>query len=133
MASERITTRPGDPDPPDTALPGADPERGGASDFHADLQAALAGDPARAARFWRARAEVLAAQLERVQARLLALTEHLPTRYAPLLTCDPADLRLETDWPDPLAGWQETVQLEPAQVASELAGLWERLHPLPSR
>lgn len=133
MASQRIITRTGDADPADTTQPGADPERAGASDLHAELHAALAGDPARELRFWRARAEELAAQLERVQARLLALTEHLPMKYAPLLTCDPADLRHETDWPDPLAGWRETVQLEPAEVASELPRLWERLQPLSSR
>jgi hypothetical protein len=104
-----------------------------ASDLDGELRAALDGDLAREVRFWRGRAEELALQIDTLQKRLLALTDHLPARYAQLLACDPADLRRETVWPDPLADWKETTALEPASVASELTRLWQRLGPLPPR
>ena len=103
------------------------------SDVPAELREALDGDLARELRFWRARAEELALQIETLQQRLRALTDHLPARYAELLTCDPADLRRPTDWPDPIMGWQETTLLEPASVATELSRLWKRLDPMPPR
>lgn len=97
------------------------------------LRSAVASDAAREARFWRARAEELASQVDELQARLLALTDRLPARYAKLLTCAPEDLTPEVEWPDPLAGWKETTSLEPASVASALPRLWERLDPATGR
>jgi hypothetical protein len=128
MPSERTRIRVGDAEPLH-----ADPERAIASDVHGDLRAALDGDLAREARFWRARAEELAAQVETVQKRLLALTDHLPTRFAHLPAYDLADLQREADWPDPLADWKETTLLEPASVASDLPRLWKRLGHVPAR
>jgi hypothetical protein len=95
-----------------------------------EVHAALHGDLEREARFWRARAEQLAAEMAALQARLVALAEHLPARYAQLLTCDPADLERAAGWLDPLASWQETTTLKTASVAAELSRLWARLHPL---
>ncbi len=94
-----------------------------------ELRAAVGGDAAREARFWRGRAEKLAAQLDGLQARLLALTDLLPPRSARLLACDLEDLRRERHWPDPLAAWTETSRLEPASVETELPLLWTRLGP----
>jgi len=82
-----------------------------------------------AARFWRACAEELAAHAEDLQARLLALADRLPLRYANLLTRSPEELRRAPDWPDPLAGWRETTRFEAASVATDLLQLWTRLHP----
>jgi hypothetical protein len=92
-----------------------------------ELHAILAGDPAREARFWRARAEELAAQLDRLHAGLLVLSELLPARHARLLSCEVEELRREIRWPDPLADCKETIRLEPASVATELPKLWTRL------
>jgi hypothetical protein len=88
----------------------------------AELRAAVGGDAAREARFWRGRAEELAAQLDRLQERLLALADLLPARYARLVVGD-----LALDCPAPLADWKETTRLEPASVATELPRLWARL------
>jgi len=103
------------------------------SDVDDELRAALDGDLERQVRFWRSRADELATQLAAVQQRLAALAARLPSRYAPLLVCDPATLETEADWPDPLAGWKESIQLEPGSIATELPRVWSRLHPLPSR
>lgn len=94
---------------------------------------ATGGDPAREAAFWRARAEELAARLARLERRMHALSERLPSRWLPLLACDPEDLPELAHWPDPLAGWHETTELESARVASVLPRLWDRLDPDASR
>lgn len=98
-----------------------------------ELCAALDGDLERQVRFWRARADELATQLAAAQQRFAALAARLPSRYAPLLVSDPATLEAEADWPDPLAGWKESIALEPGSIATELPRVWSRLHPLPSR
>lgn len=121
MASERSDTR----------TEAGEPR--GASDLDDELRAALGGDAARQARFWRARAGALAAELATVQQRLAVLAARLPARYAPLLVCDAATLEAEADWPDPLAGWNESTALEPGSVATELPRVWHRLHPLGAR
>lgn len=87
------------------------------------------GEGEDAARFWRACAEELAAHAADLQARLLALADRLPLRYACLLTRSPEDLRRAPEWPDPLAGWQETTRFESASVATDLPQLWTRLDP----
>lgn len=111
---------------------GAESRDAGAESREGDATlAALRGDVAREARFWRARAEQLAADLAELEARLLALAGCLPARHAELLTRDPRDLERATAWPDPLEGWRETTSLESASVATELQRLWTRLHPLP--
>jgi hypothetical protein len=104
-----------------------------ASDLDDELCTALDGDAARQVRFWRARAGALAAELATVQQRLAVLAAHLPARYAPLLVCDEATLEAEADWPDPLAGWKESIALEAGSVATELPRVWHRLRPLSSR
>lgn len=98
-----------------------------------DLNAPAGGDPALEAAFWRARAEELAARVARLEERMLALGARLPSRWAQLLACDPDALPELAWWPDPLAGWHETTQLEPARVASVLPRLWARLDPDSSR
>jgi hypothetical protein len=90
---------------------------------------AVAGDLAREVLFWRARAEELAARLARLEERLQALGTRLPARWAQLLVCDPEELPRHVDVPDPLAGWRETTELEPARVATALPRLWDRLDP----
>ena len=113
-------------DDPSSAADGS-ATTGTATSAH-DLAAdALGGDDAREALFWRARAEELSAQLERVERRLLALSRRLPARWAQLLACDPEDMPEVAAWPDPLAGWHEGTELEPARVASVLPRLWDRL------
>lgn len=97
-----------------------------ARDLAAD---ALGGDTAREALFWRARAEELSGQLARVERRLLALSRRLPRRWALLLACDPEGMPDVAPWPDPLAGWHETTELESAHVATALPRLWDRLDP----
>src|SRR5438128_7619298 len=82
-----------------------------------------------AARFWRACAVELEAQVEDLQARLRALAERLPLRYASLLIRSPDELRRVPEWPDPLAGWRETTRFEAASVATDLPQLWTRLDP----
>jgi hypothetical protein len=94
---------------------------------------ALGGDATLEALFWRARAEELAGQLARVERRLLALSRRLPGRWARLLACEPGDLPDCAPWPDPLAGWHETTELESAHVAIALPRLWDRLDPDASR
>ena len=90
----------------------------------------LAGDLAREVIFWRARAEELAQRLGRLEERLEALGARLPARWAQLLVCDPAELPERVGYaPDPLAGWRETTDLEPARVAAALPRLWDRLEP----
>jgi hypothetical protein len=111
--------------PPERNTSQQDDER--ANEIAEELRTAVGGDAAREVRFWRGRADELAAQIERLQARLLALADLLPARHARLLACDLEDLRREPDWPDPLAGWKETTSLEPASVATELPRLWTRL------
>jgi hypothetical protein len=94
---------------------------------HALASVALAEDPALALVFWRARAEELAARVARLEQRLVALGERLPSRWARLLTCDAAAMPDVAVWPDPLAGWRETTALEEARVATTLPRLWQRL------
>ena len=110
--------------PSDAADPGA-----ADCDPHALAAVATNGDAVLEAAFWRARAEELQARLSRMEDRLRALGERLPSRWAQLLACDPADLPELAHWPDPLAGWRETTELEPARVASVLPRLWDRLDP----
>jgi hypothetical protein len=86
-----------------------------------------------AARFWRARAERLAARTQDLEARLLALADRLPLRYARLLVRSPEEILRTADWPDPLAGWKETTAFEPASVATDLPQLWTRLDPSSTR
>jgi len=99
-----------------------------ARDVAAELRAS-GGDAESEARFWRARAEALAAERDELHARLRALAERLPARHARLLACAAADMPREPDWPDPLAGWTETTTLREASVAWELPRLWARLGP----
>lgn len=114
----------------------AAPGRAGVADAHADdveahalAAAALGDDPVLALAFWRARAEELAARLAQLERRMAALGARLPARWASLLTCDPADMPDVAPWPDPLAGWHETTELEQGRVASTLRHLWRRLDP----
>lgn len=127
MPSERSDT----PAPKEPAS--ADDANAAPSDPRRLVAEAAGGDPAREAAFWRARAEVLAARLARLEHRMRALSERLPSRWLPLLACDPEDLPELAHWPDPLAGWHETTELEPARVASALPRLWDRLDPDSSR
>ncbi|MBM4247204.1 MAG: hypothetical protein FJ148_26015 [Deltaproteobacteria bacterium] len=94
---------------------------------------ALGGDARIEALFWRAHAEELSAQLARLERRLLALSRRLPGRWAQLVALDPEDMPNVATWPDPLAGWHETTELESAHVATALPRLWDRLEPDPSR
>lgn len=105
----------------------ADATSAAADTLVADLAAVTGGDPLRELRFWRARAIELAAQVERLQQRCRALASHLPAADAALLHADPATLARDPGMHDPLAGWRETTDLEPAHVASELTRLWASL------
>jgi len=115
--------------PPESPSRESESDVSAASAASADdaLRAAVGADAAGEARFWRARAEELAAQVQTLQAKILALSAVLPVRHAALLTRAPEDLRREPEWPDPLAGWKETTSLERASVATELPRLWARL------
>lgn len=93
------------------------------------VAAALGGDLAGEALFWRARAEELAARLAHLEKRLQALSGCLPARWAQLVVCDPAEMPDHVSAPDPLAGWRETTELTPSRVASVLPRLWDRLDP----
>ena len=111
-------------DPPAAGASATPPAASSARDLVAD---ALGGDAAREALFWRARAEELSGQLARMERRLLALSRRLPRRWALLLACDPEDMPDVAPWPDPLAGWHETTELESGHVATALPRLWDRL------
>ena len=114
----------------DIHAPAAAADPGAADcDPRALAAAATNGDAVLKAAFWRARAEELQGRLTRMEDRLRALGERLPSRWAQLLACDPADLPELAHWPDPLAGWRETTELESARVASALPRLWDRLDP----
>ena len=121
-------------DSPDLPLPqAATIDLAATASAHALPLEALVGDARTEAVFWRARAEELSAQVARLEGRLLALGRRLPARWAQLLACDPEDMPNVATWPDPLAGWHETTDLESAHVATALPRLWDRLEPDPSR
>lgn len=113
----------------DTLASFARPADASAAHDDACALAALAtnGDPALEAAFWRARAEALATGLARLEDRVRALGARLPSRWAQLLVSDLEDLPELAHWPDPLASWRESTELEPARVASALPRLWDRL------
>jgi hypothetical protein len=77
--------------------------------------------------FWRARARELEQQLATSRGRLLELADLLPPALAVLVHGDIEELRIGLGRNDLLAGWEETVSLRPANVASELERLWNRL------
>ena len=116
----------GDDAPSAADTPATTPAATAARDLAA---AAFRGDAAGEALFWRARAEELSRQLARLESRLLALSRRLPARWARLTACDPDDMPDVAPWPDPLAGWHETTELESAHVATALPRLWDRLDP----
>lgn len=81
--------------------------------------------------FWRARAAELEQQLAASRGRLRALAELLPPSLAVLVHGELDALRVGLVREDLLAGWEETVLLKPANVASELERLWNRLNEPP--
>lgn len=116
-------------------MPPESPSRENESDASAarlgeTLRVATGADAASELRFWRARADELAAQVDALRARLIALARCLPPHYAQLLARPPEEIEREPEWPDPLAGWKETTSLERSSVVTELPRLWSRLgHP----
>ena len=78
-------------------------------------------------RYWNARAHELERLLEEARSRLIALAGALPHQQAVLLDHEPDTLEPSGCTVDPLAGWEESVELRPGRVAEEMRGVWQRL------
>ncbi|MHB1047375.1 MAG: hypothetical protein ACYC4P_15330 [Thermoanaerobaculia bacterium] len=79
------------------------------------------------AAYWRERALALEKELAAARARLLALARSAPVETVTLLGVDPAALSRRAATADVFEGWEDTVYVRTSDVATELAGLWERL------
>lgn len=93
-----------------------------------DAAAALtAVGPEDQARFWRARARALEADLANARTQLLQLARCLPLAMAERLDSNETALADLVAVDDLLDGWVETTTLWPSSVSAEMARLWSRL------
>ncbi len=90
-------------------------------------EAAAPAGSARELRYWKARARELERLLEEARSRLIALADALPHQQAVLLDHEPDTLEPSGCTADPLAGWEESIELRPGNAADEMRGVWERL------
>lgn len=79
--------------------------------------------------YWRARALELEEALLQLRERMLALGRTFQPHQAGLFDGNPAEVESELFAADLFAGWQETAVFRPADVATEMRLVWQRLGP----